>query len=679
MRSTDGGTNWFTVGQQFASQPVTAIHISAQNPSIAVALTLGTTGDIWRSTDSGFTWNRTNAPDGRWDDLDTSGSVWVAVSGANGLVARSLDQGLTWTALPAPGGSGERWNVAVSKVSPSRIYVITQGRHLYRTSNSGGSWVDVAPNLDLAVSDPISNWSQSDYDLAIDCGRAGASDLVFAGLVTLCASEDNGNTWNDIGRCQSANSAVHADQLGAVFDPISGNSGYVLNDGGISRFTYNLASHTATFDPSPNRTIKDFLCYTVKIHPSATSFVMAGMQDNATTASRGNFAQWSSLYGGDGGFTAFKQDEPGVHFSTSQYGHVYRYPDSISNMPIEITPGLPGAFVTPIVHAGPLGDHLLLGVQGAVMRYPGLASAWDMTPAGTSNIITLYNPPFGSGDRIYAASIQSDLLQSSDSFASFRNIKNNLPNAPFMGIAEASASPNTLYVTRSVVGEQNTLYRTTTLASGSPYWASISGAGNQGLPAIPARDVMVDPFNPNTIYVATDIGVFMTPNAGSEWYNLNPMGLPNVPVYDLELKPFGNGTFLYAATFGRGIWRINLGNRFVQSFTTTRISTFGGNILTGVVTLNGSAPVGAVCKFTDDSTFLSIPAVTIPMGVAQASFPIYTLPVSSTQTVSMTATCLGTTATALPVQLHPVPNYHLVPNNMVIYAGDLIRLTMNFD
>ena len=83
------------------------------------------------------------------------------------------------------------------------------------------------------------------------------------------------------------------------------------------------------------------------------------------------------------------------------------------------------------------------------------------------------------------------------------------------------------------------------------------------LPNAPANDVAVDPNDLNTVYVATDDGVYVTrqvANCGAAncWTVLG-VGLPLAPVTQLVVPPSAVGaTALTAGTYGRGIWQIAL-------------------------------------------------------------------------------------------------------------------------
>jgi photosystem II stability/assembly factor-like uncharacterized protein len=57
-------------------------------------------------------------------------------------------------------------------------------------------------------------------------------------------------------------------------------------------------------------------------------------------------------------------------------------------------------------------------------------------------------------------------------------------------------------------------------------------------------------------YVATDIGVFGTNDEGDVWKDMTrPLGLPRVEVTDLRVH---KNNYLFAATWGRGFWRLRL-------------------------------------------------------------------------------------------------------------------------
>src|SRR6185295_4501793 len=70
----------------------------------------------------------------------------------------------------------------------------------------------------------------------------------------------------------------------------------------------------------------------------------------------------------------------------------------------------------------------------------------------------------------------------------------------------------------------------------------------------------IEPKAPYAVWAGTDDGIYSREDADSlftYWYR-NQQGLPNVGVYDLEIVQ--DGEVLYAATHGRGVWRLSLVN-----------------------------------------------------------------------------------------------------------------------
>ncbi|HEY3217466.1 MAG TPA: glycosyl hydrolase, partial [Candidatus Limnocylindria bacterium] len=87
----------------------------------------------------------------------------------------------------------------------------------------------------------------------------------------------------------------------------------------------------------------------------------------------------------------------------------------------------------------------------------------------------------------------------------------------------------------------------TTNAGGA--WTDISGL----LPDVPGDDLVLAG---GKLYLATDIGVFVASAATPSTWSRFGTGLPNASVNDLSLAP--DGSYLIAATHGRGIWKISI-------------------------------------------------------------------------------------------------------------------------
>ncbi|MFH0793912.1 MAG: hypothetical protein V2A74_07765, partial [bacterium] len=74
-------------------------------------------------------------------------------------------------------------------------------------------------------------------------------------------------------------------------------------------------------------------------------------------------------------------------------------------------------------------------------------------------------------------------------------------------------------------------------------------------PSLPAIAIFIDPDNPNTVIVGTDLGCYRTDDGGTSWYTFND-GLPNTVVSDFAY--YAPSRLLRAGTYGRGMWETNL-------------------------------------------------------------------------------------------------------------------------
>ena len=121
---------------------------------------------------------------------------------------------------------------------------------------------------------------------------------------------------------------------------------------------------------------------------------------------------------------------------------------------------------------------------------------------------------------------------------------------------------NTVYITvegtDSPLKKLQVVYRST---SGGATWSSITA----NLPAAPANSLAIDPQNANTVYVATDRGVYITTGVAScaqslsNCWSVFGSGLPSAPAVALSTgHGASSASILVAGTYGRGIWQAPL-------------------------------------------------------------------------------------------------------------------------
>ncbi len=171
---------------------------------------------------------------------------------------------------------------------------------------------------------------------------------------------------------------------------------------------------------------------------------------------------------------------------------------------------------------------------------------------------------------------------------------------------------NTVYITvEGMPSTQqwfNTVYKTTT---GGASWTALSA----NLPYAPADSVVVDPADPNTVYLATDAGVYATRQiatcgtTGSECWQPLGAGLPAAPVVALSAAPASSSTpVLVAGTYGRGLWQIPL----LTAGTQLTTATIAPSSLSFAAQAVGTASAAQTLTVTNTGGFgLSITSVTL--------------------------------------------------------------------
>lgn len=619
MRSTDGGLTWTQVGPgTVKDEIVTKIIFNPANPAQVIACSgkSPTTdrGSIYRSNDSGATWTRTTFGYSFEDmDLGPTGILWVVGTqpATVGVVAGSTDFGNNWTVVNNPCFFEQQsLDVAASRVNANVVYLLATGdEEIYKTTDQGASWGSVKGNFPNGYAqDPNYNWSQKTYDQWIGTTVVGGQDVVLVGLIGINQSLGGNGSWTDISKTynQSPPNYIHSDQHMFTVHPTDPTTMFFGCDGGLFRYSY-AANPVAGNFTSLNANIKDMQLYQMSLHPTNLNYIMSGTQDNSSPSSRGNLASWSNLYAGDGGWSGFDRNNPGIHYTTSQNGSVWRYTSVNDPEPDFIKPSqFNGAFIAPFVVGGN-GSQIYMG-DTRVLRWTGSGQVWNdisglvVTGQGKVNTMALSpsNPKFlytGSNNGVVYMSLNIDAAT-----PTFKRVDNNAFGDRPIG-AVASGWGNFYDCLVGLQGQGgNRLYRCTNTNAANPQWMLVTGNAPYNLPDTPINAIIRDPHHANTWYVGTDVGLFMTPNGGYSWFNMNTLGLPNVHVNALHID--STKTWMYVGTFGRGIYRIplTLNNSFSISGTVRQVNN---NPFQGITVY--------LQKFREQFTnFVRSPALPIP-------------------------------------------------------------------
>lgn len=664
MRSTNAGATWTLVGTNLGSSMVSAIAFHPDNPSVVFATTgRSGSGRLYRSTDAGLTWFDSGGTVSTWSDVkigaqrgDGTRTVWAVSGGNPGLIRKSDNQGASWTTVTSPvTGNQNPLHIAPSRFQPDTAYLLaTTPRQVWKTTDGGATWASVTAGFPNGSNNY--NWSQGWYDYYIQTstrpdGLGGFIDVVYVGLIDVVMSIDGGSSWRSIGGSNytagySNTALTHVDNHNFAVDPNNPNRCVVTTDGGAFLMVYNPTADTVSWTRL-NKALGITQFYTLAVHPTNPDYVKGGTQDNSTPHSFGNLIQWQNPGAGDGAGCGINWLDTNTQYNSSQNQGLNKTTNGY-NSQSSFKPSLTG-------HSVPFIGKLWLDKNNPynvymntnyLNRYNEVNDTWTMKLGGialsASARINAFDVATGNSSILYTGAGDGDLYKSIDFGGSWIKLDDvgGFTNRSIMALSVSPSNSNDILI--GVGGSGNHLYRCADTSAAVPSFVSVSGSGATGLPNVALSSIARDPWQPETRwYVATDVGVFQTSDAGATWQDITqPRGLPNVQVNELIANPTTG--YLTAATYGRGIWRMKIVPAFVQSITGPG-SVYSGDGGQFTVTIDRLAPAGGVTiPLSSNHPSLIVPAsVFIPAGANSATVNFNTVEIAANANVTVTATMGG--------------------------------------
>lgn len=577
FRSLDAGGSWSYLGLE-ETRRIARVAVDPQNSNRIFVAAMGpqfsTSPDrgLYRSEDGGVSWSKvlfvsdsTGATDVVINPVHPDTvycATWERVRrytyrrayGPECGIWRSADHGTTWTrlatGLPAPSDGVGRIALAIARSRPSTLYAqivgysggnTYNGLGMYRSLDGGSSWTRRDVGTDFTGNFGGFGWYFG--DMAIDPTNP---DIVYSLGVHLLRSTDGGVSYAYV-------TPGHVDQHALWLNPANPAHVFAGNDGGFFYSTIGTSAMTKCLDLP----ITQF--YAGTIDPTNSARLVGGTQDNGTIITSGSPTAWSSILGADGFQCLVDPVTPSLVFAEWQNCCSGAGPRRGGSAPTGFNSSDRYGWNTPI--AMDPGNHnvLLVGSQRVYrstdngVSYTTISGDLTTNPVSSINfgtLSTLAISPLNSS-LYYAGTDDGRVWRTLNAGGLWTDISAGLPLRWVTRVVADPFSQGVVYVTLSGFGQDERLAHIYRSDNNGLTWISIAG----NLPDAPANDLIVDPVDPNTLFLATDVGVYVTSSLGLSWAPLGS-GMPIQTVFDLSFHP-GTRT-LVAATHGRSQWKLDL-------------------------------------------------------------------------------------------------------------------------
>jgi len=577
-RTTDGGRSWIPVLQVDEDTGVIDVAMDPSDPSILYAAAYqrrrtafgfhggGPGSGLYKSTDGGTTWRElagNGLPEGEY------GRIGISIYRADPrIVYVSVEQG--------------------SKYNASTAY-IERLAGIYRSEDRGETWTF------------MSDWNPRPMYASQIVVDPNDDQRIYM-MNSYSFSDDGGRTFRSPGQ------SLHGDDRFVWVDPNDSRHVVKLDDGSIG-ISYDRGLRWLFVSSLP---VSQF--YRVAVDNARPYNVYGGLQDNgcwmgpsATYLTSGILnSDWKRLCGGDGFFTIPDPTDNRIVYAASQYLGLQRN-DTGSWESQNIRPGDPQGTISPrrnfdvwsqglpepelgnAMHPANWDAPFLLSPHDPKTIYAGMKHLFrsrdqgrnwedlgDMTTGTDRRTLQIMGqevadhvPSLDDGvpywptisalaesprvrGVLYVGTDDGQIRVSRDEGRTWADVADRVPGLPaqswIAGFEASKHADGTVYLTVDNHRSDdfgNYVYRSTDFGQ---TWTSITG----DLPARRvARTIRQDAKNPELLYLGTEMGLFVSLDAGARWLPFR-LNMPTLAINDLVVHPRDNDLVL--GTHGRGVW-----------------------------------------------------------------------------------------------------------------------------